>query len=125
MNTRHSVSIVLWTALAATLILSSDARAHHGWGGYDSTKTLTLTGSIAESSYTNPHGLIRLKVDGEGGKTWLVVLAPPARMKSRGLSEEMLQVGTTASVVGYAHRDNADEARAERITVGGKTIELR
>jgi hypothetical protein len=111
-------------ALAATLI-SSDALAHHGWGGYDATKTLTLTGSITESSYTNPHGLIRLSVDGEGGKAWRVVLAPPARMKGRGLSEEMLRVGTTATVVGYPHRENADEVRAERITIGGKTIELR
>ena len=61
----------------------------------------------------------------EAGKTWLAVLAPPSRMKSRGLSEEMLKVGTTATVVGYPHRENPDEVRAERITVAGKTIELR
>ena len=125
MKTRLSINIALWTTLAATLIVSSHALAHHGWGGYDTTRTLTLTGSITESSYANPHGLIRLKVNGDGGKTWLVVLAPPARMKSRGLSEEMLRVGTTATVVGYPHRETADEVRAERITVDGKTIELR
>jgi len=125
MKTRLSTTLTLCTALAATLIVSGDALAHHGWGGYDATRTLNLTGSITESSYTNPHGLIRLKVNDEGGKTWLVVLAPPSRMKSRGLSEEMLKVGTTATAVGYPHRDNADEVRAEPITIGGKTIELR
>jgi hypothetical protein len=104
MNTRRWLNMMLSTAMAASLIIPSDALAHHGWAGYDATKTLTLTGSIAESSYTNPHGLIRLEVDGEGGKTWRVVLAPPARMKSRGLSEDMLRVGTTATAIGYPHR---------------------
>ena len=125
MKTRHATHLTLLTVLAATLIVSSTALAHHGWGGYDATRTLNLTGSITESSYTNPHGLIRLTVNDEAGKTWRAVLAPPSRMKSRGLSEDMLKVGTTATVVGYPHRENPDEVRAERITVGGKTTELR
>ena len=125
MKTRHATHLTLFTVLAATLIVSGTALAHHGWGGYDATRTLTLTGSIAESSYTNPHGRIVLTVNEPAGKTWLVMLAPPARMKSRGLSEEMLKAGTTATVVGYPHRQNPDEVRAERITVAGKTIELR
>ena len=29
------------------------------------------------------------------------------------------------TVVGYANREKAEEMRAERITAGGKTIELR
>jgi Family of unknown function (DUF6152) len=118
-------SVVLGGALSASLFLSSEARAHHGWGSYDAKTTLNLTGVILESRYTNPHGLIRLQVGSEGGKTWLVVLAPPSRMNSRGLSQEMLRVGATLTVVGYPHRENPDELRAERITVEEKTIELR
>jgi hypothetical protein len=37
----------------------------------------------------------------------------------------MLTIGGTASVYGYPHRTKTDEMRAERITVGGKTTELR
>jgi hypothetical protein len=37
----------------------------------------------------------------------------------------MLQVGTAARVVGYPHRTQADEMRAERLTINGKTVELR
>jgi hypothetical protein len=36
-----------------------------------------------------------------------------------------LKAGTTATVVGYPHREKADEMRAERITIDGKTVELR
>jgi hypothetical protein len=105
-------------------MVATDAVAHHGWGDYDASKTLNLTGAISESSYSNPHGTMRLKV-ADDGKTWLVVLAPPSRMNGRGLSREMLRAGTTATVVGYPHRGNAEELRAERITIDGKTIELR
>jgi hypothetical protein len=46
-------------------------------------------------------------------------------MTTRGLTEEMLKTGTSATVVGYPHRKIADEMRAERITIGEKTVELR
>ena len=98
------------------------AGAHHGWSGYDSTKELTLTGTITESGYEHPHGHIRLDVP---GKVWLVVLAPPTRMESRGLAAAKLKVGTRATVVGYPNRSNAEEMRAERITIDGATVELR
>ncbi len=104
------------------LLCSTAALAHHGWTSYDQKKTLTFDGTITEYTYGNPHGTANLEVD---GKTWQVVLAPPSRMKARGLSEEMLETGTKARVVGYPHRQNATEMRAERITIDEKTVELR
>lgn len=115
----------LGIALAACLVVVGTAFAHHGWSNYDASKTLNLTGVIQESSYSNPHGTIRLRVEGEEGKTWLCILAPVSRMTDRGLTAEMLKVGETATVVGYPHREDTEEMRAERITVQGKTVELR
>jgi hypothetical protein len=115
----------LWLIPMVGLLMGASALAHHGWSDYDASRTLTLKGVIKESSYSNPHGMIRLQVDGENGKTWRAVLAPPSRMTTRGLTEEMLKVGTTATVVGYPHKKIADEMRAERITIGEKTVELR
>lgn len=117
----------LLPALALTLMLAAVGAAHHGWSSYDEKKTLTYTGVIRASGYGNPHGFVRLQVDGDGqqGKVWYVVLAPPGRMETRGLSREMLKEGTTATVVGYPHREKPDEMRAERITISDKTVELR
>ena len=61
----------------------------------------------------------------------LVVLAPlvtTTRKTSPFIPEvtpEMLRVGTNVSVEGYQHKTDAEEMRAERITVDGKTVELR
>jgi len=98
------------------------AAAHHGWSEYDGDKPLQVSGVIREAGYEHPHGHIRLETP---GKTWFVVLAPPSRMTARGLRKEELQPGTQASVTGYPHRTKPEEMRAERITVGGRTIELR
>lgn len=120
-----SKRLALPAAFITGLLFIGTALAHHGWANYDETKALNMTGVIKESGYNNPHGHVKLQVEGEQGKVWYVVLAPPSRMEGRGLTREMLKVGTTATVVGYPHRKTADEMRAERITINGKTTELR
>lgn len=112
---------VRWT-LFALYAVATAAYAHHGWSEYDNSKPLKVAGVIKESGYEHPHGHIRLQTT---DKTWLVVLAPPSRMTARGLPPSALKPGAKAEVVGYANRSKAEEMRAERITVDGKTIELR
>lgn len=108
--------------IAALTAIPLAALAHHGWSEYDSDKLLTLSGKILEVGYEHPHGHIRLE---SPGKTWQCVLAPPSRMERRGLKKELLSVGAQATVEGYPNRNKPEEMRAERITVGGKTVELR
>jgi hypothetical protein len=113
---------VVGVPLALLLAGTPSALAHHGWSGYDSSKTLELTGAIKAFGYEHPHGFVNLEAS---GKVWLVILAPPSRMERRGLLREMLKPGTTATVVGYPNRSDPSEMRAERITIGGATVELR
>lgn len=109
-------------ALFTALFMATQALAHHGWSGYDTGQPLRLEGTVESSGYEHPHGFVRLRT---ADKSWLVVLAPPTRMENRGLSRQMLAPGSRASVEGYPHRNNPEELRAERITTGGKTTELR
>ena len=113
---------IVTVALAAALASSGPVSAHHGWSEYDSTKALNLTGVIKESGYEHPHGHVVLDAS---GKLWHVVLAPPSRMENRGLAKDSLKPGNTVTVVAYPNRNKPDEARAERITARGKTVELR
>ena len=116
-HARTGFVVLVVVALAAV-----PALAHHGWSGYDASKEMTLDGVIKESGYEHPHGHIRLEVP---GKVWTVTLAPPSRMENRGLPSAMLVPGTKATVFGYPSRSEPNEMRAERITIAGKTVELR
>lgn len=107
---------------AATLASAGAALAHHGWGSYDTAKAFTMTGPVTHLEWVNPHAHLMMVHD---GATWEATLAPLSRMQARGLGADMLKAGTVVSVYGYPSTRTANEMRAERLTVGGKTVELR
>jgi hypothetical protein len=102
--------------------LAAAAVAHHGWGSYDAANPVTVAGPIQVLKFENPHAEIRVK---GADKVWTVTLAPTSRMTSRGASANVVAVGKTVSAYGYPSTAQKDEMRAERITVDGKTYELR
>lgn len=103
-------------------LLTGAAFAHHGWGSYDATKPVTITGPIVTSKFENPHATIAVQSD---GKIWTVTLAPTSRMMSRGATAKVIAVGQNVSAYGYPSTVEKDEMRAERITIDGKTYEMR
>jgi hypothetical protein len=107
---------------AAFALLTSAALAHHGWGSYDASKPVTVTGPIVTSKFENPHATITV---GASDKVWTVTLAPTSRMNNRGATEKVVAVGQNISAYGYPSTVEKDEMRAERITVNGKTYEMR
>lgn len=109
-------------AILAVAALAGAAQAHHGWGSYDATKAFSITAPVEHLQWANPHAHVMVK---HGGATWEATLAPLFRMEARGLSQEMLKPGTSVTVEGYPSTRTPNEMRAERITVGGKTVELR
>lgn len=109
-------------AAAATVLAAAPTIAHHGWGSYDATKPVTVAGKILTLKYENPHAT--LTVQGPD-KVWTVTLAPVSRMETRGAVKALVDVGKDISAFGYPSTAEKDEMRAERITVDGKTIEMR
>jgi hypothetical protein len=113
----------IWpAALLVALGLSVPAAAHHGWGSYDASKLVTVAGKILTSKYENPHATITVQ---GADKVWTVTLAPTSRMTSRGATADLVAVGKDVTAVGYPSTVEKDEMRAERITVDGKTVEMR
>jgi hypothetical protein len=112
------------TLAIALLLLAAPAAvlAHHGWGSYDASKTTVVEGVIQTSKYSNPHATITVKAP---DKVWTVTLAPTSRMQSRGAPAEFVAVGKMIKAEGYVSKVDPDEMRAERITVDGKTVEMR
>lgn len=118
---RNARRLLLLPALLASA-LALPALAHHGWSSYDAEQVMRFDAALAEVRIRNPHA--EVAVDHDGAR-WQVVLAPVARMTSRGLADDALVVGKTITIEGYPRLDGTRELRAERIVVDGKTIELR
>ncbi len=124
-------SIVISSAVSFALI--AGAQAHHGWGSYDAQNPITIEGKVATSKFENPHVIMTIEAAARNAKgqaeaaakVWTITLAPTSRMVNRGALAEMVAVGKTVTAFGYPSTVEKDEMRAERITVDGKTIEMR
>src|SRR5688500_15357682 len=118
MNMR-SVSL---TAAAFALAMTAPALAHHGWGGYLDTES-DVSGTVESVSLGGPHA--SMKVRGEDGKTWDVVLAPPYSTFSAGIKEGTIPVGAKVTAHGNGQRDhNKFEIKTEQLSLGEKTYNV-
>src|SRR4051812_26197159 len=67
-------------AMVAALLLGSGAAfAHHSPSQYDTAKTTTLTGTVTEFQWMNPHAQIKMTVKDVRGNSedWTIECSPP------------------------------------------------
>jgi Family of unknown function (DUF6152) len=79
--------------LTVLLVAVSAAFAHHSVSGqFDTSKILTLKGSISKVQWMNPHIYVYLDVKEEDGtvSTWALETLPTAMMRKAGLSKESM-----------------------------------
>ena len=87
--------------LAILLLVASAGFAHHSVAGqFDTSKSLTLKGSISKVNWMNPHIYVYLDVKETDGSvsTWALETLPTAMMRRAGLSKEAV-MGTPGEVV--------------------------
>ncbi|MDY6982486.1 MAG: DUF6152 family protein [Pseudomonadota bacterium] len=110
---------VLCFAVAAGA--GSLACAHHGWSWYGN-EDFSLTATVVEKQFGNPHDRLTVEADGE---RWTLLLSPPNRSERAGLTEELVEVGDTVTAHGH-RRESGDqfEMKTERLEVDGKLYNL-
>ncbi len=86
-----------------SLGLASSAWAHHSMAGFDRNNTVTLTGTVKEFSWQNPHCYIELQVPGKDGQaavTWNVEMTAPGYLVRAGWKKTAMKPGDKVTVVG-------------------------
>ncbi len=83
-------------ALTALLMAAQPALAHHSFAMFDFSNTVTLTGTVKEFRWTNPH--VTLIVTGpptapEPGQDWTMELTSPGNLTRLGWSRTSLKPG--------------------------------
>lgn len=118
MTVRTYVKALCFTAMASGATLVS---AHHGWSWYGN-EDFSLTATVVEKQFGNPHDRLTVEADGE---RWTLLLSPPSRSKRAGLTDELVNVGDTVTAHGH-RRESGDlfEMKTERLEVNGKLYNL-
>lgn len=95
-------------AAAFLLAVSWPARAHHSFAAeYDSTKTVTVKGTIQKLEWVNPHAYFWVDAQDEKGKitTWAFESLSPNALARQGWNRNSLKKGEEVTVEGYLAKD--------------------
>lgn len=85
----------------ALLTTASTALAHHSFAVFDRTKKVTLTGTVKDFQWTNPHTWIQVVIaDDTGNQTeWGVECGSPNMMARTGWKKTSLKPGDRVTAI--------------------------
>ena len=93
-------AVTISSLLVGLLAVSVPMLAHHGAASFDETKTVTVTGTVTEYIWANPHVYVKLDAKDDSGKTehWVVEAQNPVSMNAIGWRKDTFRPGDVVSV---------------------------
>lgn len=122
--------VLVAAAVASLLAAPAVVLAHHGAAIYDQSKNVTVTGTVTQFRFVNPHVLIFANVTGPDGKTveWSGELTSPTRL-ARGEEEggvkwtrDILKAGDRITLTGNPARNGAPALVLQRVVDGNGRV---
>jgi hydrogenase maturation factor len=104
--------------LLVAAVVTAPVEAHHSITAvYDSRQQVTVTGSVREFQFVNPHPWIGLDVTGEGGRvqTWRLELDNRFELVNVGMRADTFKPGDVVVATGSAGRDGARSLYVRRL----------
>lgn len=88
-------------AAALSFLLAGALSAHHGTSTYDMNVESSLTGTVKQWTFNNPHSWLWLTIPAAKGpaEEWSIESAPPSYLSARGWSAATLKAGETVTVL--------------------------
>ena len=113
-------------ALGILFVLSGSAFAHHGSAAYDMSKTVTVTGTVTDFQFVNPHVLISMEVKDPSGKVekWEGELTSPNHLARAGWTKSTLKPGDVVTWVGGPSKSGSTTMWIRTISKDGQEISL-
>ena len=94
--------------ISAAALGEGVALAHHSPVVFDQAHKMSITGTVTEFKWANPHSWIHLDVKDEHGAvgTWSVEMNPANNLAREGWRSSTLKPGDTVTVVVHPLRNN-------------------
>jgi len=106
-------------AITAALAFAAPASAHHSFAMFDMQKTVTISGTIAEFKWTNPHAWMHVDIAGSDGKvaTWAIEMTSPNNLVHGGWRRSSLKPGDKVSVDIHPLRNGKNGGSLVQVTL--------
>jgi hypothetical protein len=123
---RNKVTLSL-IAFGILFVVSGPAFAHHGAAAYDSSKMVTVTGTVTDFQFVNPHVLIIMDAkDPSTGKIekWEGELTSPNHLARAGWTKSTIKPGDEVTMTGSALKSGAPAMAIRKVMKDGQQIGL-
>jgi hypothetical protein len=86
--------------LGLVLFVSIPVSAHHGNAAFDYDKKVTVSGTVTQWIWSNPHSLLKVDAKDETGevKHWIIEAGTPADISRQGWSHSSFKPGDEVTV---------------------------
>ncbi len=114
-------------AFGMLFVVSGSAFAHHGAAAYDSSKMVTVTGTVTDFQFINPHVMITMDVkDPSTGKIekWEGELTSPNHLERAGWTKSTIKVGDQVTMTGAALKSGAPAMAIRKVMRNGQEVGL-
>ena len=107
------------------VLVSATLAAHHGNASFDTSRQVTLKGTVTEWIWANPHCFLKIDAMDDTGavRNWALETQNPIAMTQRGWSRKAFNTGDQVTVVLEAVKNGAPIGRIVKITLAdGSTL---
>jgi hypothetical protein len=114
-------------AVAGSMLAGAPpAGAHHSIAlEFDMGRELTVSGTITNMEWRNPHGWLHIEATDENGEkqAWAIEFTAANALYRRGWRKEDLPVGASVTVTGFAARNGSNTLGALNVVLAdGRTL---
>jgi uncharacterized protein DUF6152 len=125
---------IVFALAVGVLIVSIPLFAHHGNAAYDTTKTVTVKGTVTEYVWSNPHVFVKLDGKDDSGNTvhWIVEGQNPVSMMAIGWTKNTFKPGDEVEIDAMQAKNGnpigflggaSPTAPRKRIVINGKQFQ--
>jgi len=110
---------------AGVLAISATLVAHHGGASFDTTRELTLKGSVTEWIWANPHCFLKFDAKDDTGtvRNWAVEVSNPTDMTRLGWARTSFKGGDEVTVTLQPVKSGAPVGRLRSVVLpNGQTL---
>ena len=106
--------------LGSATLLATPTFAHHSGVMFDDAKEITVTGTVKEFQYTNPHSWLLVDVKNDDGTvtTWGFEAEGPSTLTRAGIRKSDFSPGTEITITGHPMKDGRPAAAWMKATRG-------
>jgi len=115
---KRTVSKWVW-GITLLPLLATPCFSHHGTSAYDTTKLVTVKGTVSDFQFKNPHVMISVDAKDETGKvqTWISEANSPNVLTRHGWDRDMIKKGDQITIIGYRPKNGSKNLRLQKVVL--------